>query len=204
MSPCEGCIKRMSDPKGPFRMRFVGRPGGKLMKNAPGNYKHGEIYQQPYHMSQFKFWELIEKVPTLVAPPLDDGDEVFEDAVYIPDDDVSVEVSLGESPVSEEEEDIDKYINNDTPVKIEPFTAYHITSGAGVTTFTTTPVIKKQTEYTSTTSPIEEVTLSIPEPEEELDRKELIKTLDEAGVEYKKGARTTTLKKLVDELVSKE
>lgn len=76
----------MNDPKGLFKMKFVGKPDGKLMKWAPGNYIHGEVYMQPYRMSRFAFWELLEETPELIAPETTEMDDVFEEAFYIPDD----------------------------------------------------------------------------------------------------------------------
>ena len=186
----------MSDPKGLFKMRFIGKPGGVFMKGAPGNYVHGKSYLQPYHMSKFKFWQLEEEVPVLVAPPLDDGDEVFEEAVYIPDDDDEEAATIEMTPVNLEVDE--NPYDPDAPAILEPYSVFNTGTGR------TTPYVPPEITTTEST-PNYEVTLSTQEPEEEeLDRKELIKALDEAGVEYKKGARTTTLKKLVDELVTEK
>ena len=68
---------------GNFKMRFIGRPEGKLMKNAPGNFEHGKIYVVPYGHSKFKFWEMIDPEPKLVVP---ESTESFEEAFYVPKD----------------------------------------------------------------------------------------------------------------------
>ncbi len=74
-------------------MRFICDPNGKLLKGAPGNYKCGEVYIQPYHMSEFAFWELVEDIPELKIPEADDE---FEDAFYVtPDDEPMISVSGG-------------------------------------------------------------------------------------------------------------
>ena len=213
MSPCDGCLKRMSDPKGLFSMRFVGKPNGVFLRGAPGNYVHGQIYNQPYRMSKFKFWQLEEEIPVLVAPKPNEDDNVFEESVFIPDDEEEVVVipeveevvptpdeeaaTVEMVPVNLESGDGNPY-NPNAPAILEPYAVFN--TGTGRTTPYVAPEI-------TTTAPIGEyeVTLSTQEPEEEkLDRDELMRVLDEAGVEYKKGVRTTTLKKMVDELVSKE
>lgn len=175
-------------------MRFICGEGGQLLKRAPGNYKCGEIYQQPYHMSQFPYWELVEEKPHLIAPPPDDSDSVFEETVFIPDDEAyeEVDIVLDEA---KSEEDVDRYINNDTPATIEPFTAYRVTQTPEGVTYKNIPVI-------TTTEPVEEVTLSTVEPEPTRD--ELKKKLDDAGIEYDKRTRTSILKTMVEELEPQE
>lgn len=195
-------MSRANEPKGFYKMRFIGKPDGVLMKRAPGNYIHGQIYQQPYHMCKFPYWELVEEAPTLVAPPPDDGDSVFEETVFIPDEseeDVEVDIILDEAGV---DDDIDKYINNDTPATIEPFTAYRVTQTEDGVQYTNIPPIKKHD--ITTTEPIGEVTLSSSDDPVELSRDELKQKLDDAGVEYDKRTRTSILKKMVDELEPQE
>lgn len=42
------------------KVRFIGyKQDGTLMKGAPGNYKPGEIYIQPFDMSKLPYWELV-------------------------------------------------------------------------------------------------------------------------------------------------
>jgi hypothetical protein len=73
-------------------MKFICDPHGKLLKGAPGNYECGKIYMQPYHMSEFAFWELVEDIPTLKIPEVE---EKFEDAFYVPDDEPKIDLSGG-------------------------------------------------------------------------------------------------------------
>jgi len=67
-------------------MRFVGRPEGKLMKGAPGNYRQNEIYLQPFRMSRFAFWKLIDPPPELKVPEAKTEDSVFEENIFVPTD----------------------------------------------------------------------------------------------------------------------
>ena len=168
--------------EGNFKMRFVGRPDGKLMKGAPGNYIHGQTYMQPYKMSQFPFWELVDEVPEIQVP---DEEESFEEAYYVPDEDAAtIEVSEPYDP---------EFVNTNSTddAVIEPYASYDVSSG-------------QMKEYEAP-PPVEEA----PEVEEELaegipSRKELKKLLDKAGVEYNTRARTDTLLKLVEELDKEE
>lgn len=51
-------------------MKFIGKPGGKLMKGAPGYpYIHGQIYEVPWSYRQDAFWEPLEPIPQLKVPP---------------------------------------------------------------------------------------------------------------------------------------
>jgi len=185
----------MSDPKGLFKMRFIGKPNGVFMRGAPGNYTQNQIYDQPYHMSRFKFWELVEEIPVLVAPELEEGDSVFEEAVFIPDDEEE-DATIEMTPVNLEKDE--ESYDPDTPAILEPYMMFNTGSGK-LSKFSPTEVT------TTASDEAYEVTLSTVEPEGEiLDRDLLMKTLDSAGVAYNKRARTTTLKKLVDELVPEE
>lgn len=80
---------------GRFKMMFVGRPDGKLMKGAPGNYEHGKVYSVPLHYSKTKFWKLLDEAPKYVAPDAKREDSVFQEAsaVVPPDDGLPPEVS---------------------------------------------------------------------------------------------------------------
>lgn len=75
-------------------MKFVGRPQGKLMKGAPGNYVQNQIYRIPFRHSKFDFWELVEKTPELVVPEMVLEESVFES---VPEE-VVVEESSFEEP----------------------------------------------------------------------------------------------------------
>ena len=65
---------------GNYWMKFIGKPNGKLMKNAPGNFIHGKKYKVPYGHSKFAFWQMLEEEPVLKIVE-DDGDSVFDDEV---------------------------------------------------------------------------------------------------------------------------
>lgn len=65
-------------------MKFIGKPGGKFMKGAPGSYTHGEVYVVPYSYSHFPYWELVGKKPELTIPE-EEGE--FEEAFFISEDD---------------------------------------------------------------------------------------------------------------------
>jgi len=76
----------MDEIQGNFPMRFIGKPGGKFMKGAPGSYTHGEVYVVPYSYSHFPYWELIGEKPELTVPEEEEGE--FEEAFFMPDDEV--------------------------------------------------------------------------------------------------------------------
>ena len=85
--PCGNCREKgMNDISGRFLMRFVGKPEGKLMKGAPGNYRQNEIYLQPFRMSRFAFWKLIDPPPELKVPEAKTEDSVFEENIFVPTD----------------------------------------------------------------------------------------------------------------------
>lgn len=186
--PCAGCKQRMNDPEGNFKMKFVGKPNGKLLKGAPGNYIHGETYMQPYRMSRFAYWELLEKDPVLVVPDADELDDVFEATVFTPDeDDAAVELN---QTVEMDDEDVN--IDPNTGASVDPYMS--IRDG-------------KLVEYTATSDNSgDDVSYSSTEEtkEEKPDRDELLHILEEAGVEVKPKTRTTTLEKMVEELGSEE
>ena len=72
-------------------MKFIGKPEGKLMKGAPGNYIHGKEYHVPYSYSQWKWWQLMEDAPELQVPDITEEKGVFEEFVYVPDEEKSSE-----------------------------------------------------------------------------------------------------------------
>jgi len=176
----------MSKRKGLFRMRFIGKPGGQLMKHAPGNYEHGKIYRMPLEYSQWKFWELIDKPPEVIAPPPTSEDDVY---MFIPDEET---VS---APVNPE-----LNIDPNTPASVEPYASFN--TGTGQLT-DIDPEAFTQSEPAMLTTPF-----NVPQIEEELEedltRDELLEILEEAGVEVKPRTRTTTLLKMVAELDSEE
>lgn len=187
MSPCKECGKdRMNDPQGNYPMKFIGKPEGILMKGAPGNYIHGKVYHVPYSYSRRPFWELLADPPTLKVDEPTSKDSVYDEPVYVPSD--TAEISITPSaPLQDDEVNI----NPDTGASIEPYMSYNVKSG-------------EFKEYTPKTIPPE----LEPKPEVDevvdLDREELKQKLVDAGVEFNDKARTTTLKRLVDELASEE
>ena len=203
----------MSEPTGTYWMRFVCDENGKLLKNAPGNYKCGERYKQPYRMSKFPFWELLETPAVLTAPLLMGSDNVFEDdVIYVPDDpeeneekeDVAEAATVEMTP-ARIMEDSGVNVDPSAPATIEPYMRYN--TGTGKLSPSTVTTSGGEYVVESKEEPVEE---TIEESEEdavnadELDRDELKQFLDDAGVLYKEKTRTSTLKKMVDELVNKE
>ena len=200
---------------GNYWMKFVGKPGGKLMKHAPGNYEHGKLYKVPYGHSKQPFWELVEKPPEL---KVQEETESFEEAYYVPDDEEQVmeitsslsvdEISMTTSAGYEGNAIIDP----NAPAIIEPYMMYNTETGelADVPElpFEEEPEVSEadmlKREIARLTLALEEAktTPSVKfEPETtEPSRDDLLKTLKEAGVEVKSGTRTTTLKKMVDGL----
>ncbi len=83
---------------GKFWMKFVGRPDGRLMKGAPGNYIHGKEYHIPYGHSKRLFWELLEEVPELKVPEETDS---FEEAYFISEEKVKAPPSKSDTAVIE-------------------------------------------------------------------------------------------------------
>ena len=160
-------------------MRFVGKPNGKLLRGAPGNYIHGQVYQMSFNNSKFKFWELVEEEPVLTVP--EDTESIYEEPIYVP----AEGLDMGNTPV-EHPEDVN--VDPTTDATIEPYMSFNATTG-------------EMSPYVDTSSEEVAVTETV---SKKLTRDELKELLDEAGVVYKPGARTTTLERLVDELVSKE
>lgn len=70
MNPRRGYGAAMVEMEKRVKMRFLCAPDGGLIRGAPDNYKCGEIVSQPYSMSQYPYWELVEpesKVPPVVV-----------------------------------------------------------------------------------------------------------------------------------------
>lgn len=217
--PCRGCRDKLTGIQGNFKMRFVGKPDGKLMKGAPGNYNHGEIYVQPYHLSEFPYWELVDEVPKLTVPPPSESDSVFEDAVFIPDDDAAP-VEMNTPPTEVAGVNVDP----DAPAIMEPYMKFNTRTGK--LSEISTPIVELITPITSIPE-LEKTVDSVVEEQSEADlgdmeghatfgnndvpvevipktRDELKEILTESGIEYNDKARTATLKKMVDELAPKE
>ena len=72
------------------KLRFIGKPGGKLAKGAPGNYAQGQIVTGYADQAKNfpKIWQLAQKMPKLVVPKAAEIDSVFE--AMVPDGDVEV------------------------------------------------------------------------------------------------------------------
>jgi len=188
----------MNDPKGLFEMKFIGKPGGKLMKGAPGNYEHGVVYNLPFRHSRRPYWVLLEPVPEFTVPEITEGDDIFvnldvpsehpDGAVFmsavLPPEETDGDAVVTDKQVAELNQ-MGINLNPDTDATIEPYMHY-------------SPSTNKLSEYVPPTK----------EPDEESvdksDRDELKRILTEAGVTFKPGMRTTTLQKLVDGLDAKE
>ena len=196
-------------------MKFICNENGKLLKGAPGNYKCGEQYKQPFKMSKFAYWQLLETPAELKAPSLGEGDNVFDDdVIYVPDDpdekegevedevveDAVVETATVEMTPARIIEDSGVNVDPSAPATIEPYMSYNTGTGKlSPSTYTASggDYVVEATEE-PTEEPTEEEEAVNPD---ELDRDELKRFLDEVGVLYKDKTRTSTLKKMVDELV---
>lgn len=179
----------MSEPQGNFKMRYIGRPNGKLMKGSPGNYIHEKIYNVPFRYSKFAFWELLEPVPKLNAP-----DATSKDSVY------------------EEEENI--YVPAEEELELDSAFEYTLSAPINVDTYTKEIADNYKRQGYTLLDADNGIFVEPPKGEDELeekeevevvsDREELMKALDEAGVEYNKRSRTETLIKLVEGLTEEE
>ena len=178
MPPCRGCKDKMGEISGNFKMRFVGKPDGKLMKGAPGNYEHGKVYMCPYSWSHFKFWELLEAPPELKVPQASEPDSVYEEVYFPPEEDEPVPEPETEEPTEEK-------------VETEPREMVHVITEKGYE--------KNLQKLARGDYEVDDDGL-IHYPEPEPSRKELKKKLDEAGVDYNQRTRTENLRKMVDEL----
>lgn len=163
-------------------MRFVGRPEGKLMKGAPGNYEHGKVYVVPYHYSTFKFWELIEHPPELKVPEPSDDDDVY-DGTFLPPEELPEEVPEDAVEETVEEDVEEEEVKKPKMVQVITDKGYEKN-------------LQKLARGDYTVGPDGLIHYNEPEPS----RKELKKKLDEAGVDYNPRTRTPNLIKLVEEL----
>lgn len=176
-------------------MRFICGPNRELLKGAPGNYECGKKYRLPYRHSKFKFWELIEDVPLLKVRAVSDEESVFEEAIFLPEEEETEsydEAVIEMSPSAFPEEEMDL----DGPAKIEPYMKLNLSTGE------LSPVSGEPEEVG-----VVEDAPSVEEggsPADESNRDELKRVLDEASVEYNENAWTKTLQALVDELEPEE
>ena len=94
---CKGCREQVE--KVMVKLRFIGKPGGKLVKGAPGNYAQGQIVTGPSDRAKYfpKIWQLAQKMPKLVIPKASEIDSVFE--AMVPG-----EVEVIEAPVASSKE----------------------------------------------------------------------------------------------------
>ena len=183
----------MSEPQGFFWMKFVGKPNGKLMKGAPGNYVHGKTYKQPYGMSRYPFWQLVEEPAALTVPDASGRDSVFEDMVFVPDEGAAI---IEEVPRPTEVAGAN--VDPDAPAVIEPYMKLNLRTGQ----------MSEATQTVVTPSPPpQEIAVKVPRPEPAAPespppktRDELKAILDERGIKYSTKARTETLAKLVEQL----
>lgn len=178
-------MKNMSEREGYVEMRFIGKPNGVLMKRAPGNYVHGELYMKSIGKSRLPFWELKDKPPEVIAPPLTVEDDAY---MFIPEE--TQDITMSGSDVMSNEA-ISRSDPN-APAILEPYASFN--TGTGELTD-----IKFEEQ-----SNIEIIKAEPVEEKLELTRDELLAVLKKAGVEVKPRTRTTTLLKMVDELDSEE
>ena len=197
-------------------MKFICK-SGKLLKNAPGNYECGKKYSQPYDMCKRPYWELVEDTPVLSIPPSSQSDSVFEEPIYVPEEDAPVVEESSQEwfydtpeaiPVVEEEkveevvvvepmveplvvDGTDNYLSydSDAPATISPGTRYSFSEEGGKLSYSVSSQADDEEENSEDEKP---------------DRDALMKTLTEAGIGFNNRSRTTTLKRLVDELNAKE
>lgn len=193
----------MDEPEGRYKMRFIGKPGGKLMKGAPGNYEHGRVYMMTWGHSKFKFWELLEEAPTLKVPPMSGEDSVYseEESVFVPPEVGNWDTSEV-NPVEWEEAEVAE------ERKVERNAVPEKPTGVDQRTRELAEQYRRQNMHLIDAEEGVFVEESPEEPPEEEpgevetvpDREDLYKALDEAGVEYSKHSRTDYLEKLVEDL----
>ena len=121
---CRGCKDKMTRLEGNAKMRFVCSPNGKLLKGAPGNFKCGGIYVQPFHLSSFPYWELVEPTPELKIPEASESDSVFDEPKYVPDDDAAP-VEMRTSPMEVAGVNVDP----NAPATMEPYMKFNPRTG---------------------------------------------------------------------------
>ena len=173
-------------------MKFVGKPEGKLMKGAPGNYIHNEVYMVPFSYSQWSYWELVDKKPELKVPEATDEDSVFEGVTFVEDVEIEVSEDLPE-------DDSEEGFKDTMPPHLK----------ASLYGDKTQPFFDPS-EYDSTDSSEDEVSVSSLEPEvtvEDLEgstRSQLMSFIESQGVDYKKNWRKSKLLEVAKGLLPNE
>lgn len=173
-------------------MRFIGKtPDGKLMKGAPGNYKAGEVRMMPFRHSKYRWWQLVEPLPELVVPPVSGGDAVYEEAYHVP---------WEEETTSTYDPDAET-----TTLSLDVGKPTGLLGGEEA-------LIESVKDYQAGLAKVEEA--EVVPTEESFDapkdagfvysREELMKKLDEAGVEYNRKAWINTLQAMVEKLESEK
>ena len=176
------------------RLRFIGRPeGGKLVRGAPGNYQQGEVTSGPLVWVKLfpRVWELVDSIPELRVPDASEGDSVYEDAIFVPDDD-EAEIVFPTEPQTPKTKDAGITLSGSTETELDAHTKEVIEG------------YKKQGMYLLDAD--EGIMVSSDEPVEKdpRSRDELKDILDKAGVKYSVKSRTETLARMVQTLESKE
>ena len=204
--PCMGCGKNVE--RIIVKLRFIGRPNGKLVRGAPGNYKQGEITRGPLTWVKVhpQVWELVESAPELKIPEASERDSVFEEPVFIPDDEKLSEADLGDGSGRPTKDRVWPPPNFQTQGTEAGEITLSGSMNAALDAHTQEVIngYKKQGMYLLDA---DEGILVAPDESEEKDsrsRDKLKEILDSAGVKYSKHARTETLAQMVKELESKE
>ena len=204
---------------GKFKMKFIGRPDGKLMKNAPGNFKHGEIYTVPYGHSKFPFWEMIDPEPKLVVP---EDSSSFEEAYFIPESGGNSDYDPWEYTSTELEEEVVEVtvsepeveeVTVSTPVEGIKMTTHapHIVDNVDYA-LEAPAILEPYGTFNAKTGKVDdhqdelveknrrEKLLDLEVKVDNMERGVLLEILKDVGVPVKKGTRTTTLRKMVANL----
>ena len=196
----------MTRLEGNAKMRFVCSPNGKLLKGAPGNFKCGGIYVQPFHLSSFPYWELVEPTPELKIPEASESDSVFDEPKYVPDDDAAP-VEMRTSPMEVAGVNVDP----NAPATMEPYMKFNPRTGQlrGIHVEPEMPPkpIEEEPELEEPSvadlgdmSDHATPEFNIPIETSPKTREELKAILDMRGVKYLTKTRTTTLAKMVEDL----
>jgi len=70
-----GCDNCEQEEK--YDMRFVGLVGGRLIKSAPSGIPEGAIRNNPLHMADLSYWELVNPLPKFTIPTADEDGGVY-------------------------------------------------------------------------------------------------------------------------------
>ena len=204
--PCRGCKDKMTRLEGNAKMRFICNPNGKLLKGAPGNFKCGEIYIQPFHLSSFPYWELVEPTPELKIPETSESDSVFDEPIYVPDGDAAP-VEMRTSPMEVAGVNVDP----NAPATMEPYMKFNPRTGQlrGIHVEPEMPPQPIEEEPELEEPSVADLgnmsghatpEFNIPIETSPKTREELKAILDMRGVKYLTKTRTTTLAKMVEDL----